>query len=75
MPEVVSVGFYGAEGYAAKTVDFEEVLGSGGGGHDIDVGFFADADLVAGAVEGFALEVGVEGEVVEAAVGKAVSIV
>ncbi len=75
MPEVVAVVFYGAEGYAAEPVDFEDVLGSRGGGDDEDVGFFADTDLVAGAVEGFAFHVGVEGKVVEAAVGEAVSVV
>ena len=68
MPEIVSVVFDGAEGYATKTVDFEDVLDSGGGSDDEDVRFFANADLVACAVEGFTLEVGVEGEVIEASV-------
>ncbi len=51
------------------------MLGSGGVGDDEDVGFFADADLVAYGVEVFALEVGVEGEVVEAAVCEAVAVI
>jgi hypothetical protein len=32
---------------------------AGGGGADVDVGFFADADLVAEGVEGAGFEVGV----------------
>lgn len=75
MPEIVPVIFYGAEGYAAKPMDFKDVLGSGGRGDNEDVGFLSNANLVAGAVEGFAFKVGVEGEVVEAAVGEAVSII
>lgn len=75
MPEIVPVIFYGAEGYTAEPVDFENVLCSGWGRDDEDVGLFADADLVASAVEGFAFEVRVEGEVVEAAVGETVSII
>ena len=42
---------------------------------DEDVGFFASADLVADGVDGGVLLVGVQGEVVEAAVGKTVSII
>ena len=45
-----------------------------GGGH-VDVGFFTGADLVANAVEGLALEMRVEGEVVKTAVGEAVAVV
>ena len=50
-------------------MQFEHLLAAGGGGGDVDVAFFADADLVAQAVEGIATTVCVEGEVVEAAVG------
>lgn len=75
MAEVVAVGFDTAEGDTAEAVDLENVLGAGGGGDDEDVGFFADADLVTDGVEDLALLMGVEGEVVEAAVGKAVPIV
>lgn len=42
---------------------------------DVNVGFFARADALAGRVQGFALEVGVQGEVVEAAVGEAVAVI
>lgn len=73
--EVVAVGFYAAEGDPTKAVDLEDVLDAGGGGDDENVGFFADADLVADGVEDLALLVSVEGEVVEAAVGEAVAII
>lgn len=46
-----------------------------GGGGDVDVGFFADADLVAEGIEVRAFEVRVKGEVVEAAVGEAVAVI
>lgn len=42
---------------------------------DVDVGFFARANHLPGRVQGFALEVRVQREVVETAVGEAVSIV
>lgn len=48
---------------------------SGGGGADVDVGFFADAYAISCAVEGGALEVRVEREIVQAAVGEAVSVI
>ena len=73
--EVVAVGFDGTEGDAAEAVDLEDVLRTVGVRDDKDVGFFADADLVADGVELLALQVGVEGEVVEAAVGQAVAVV
>ena len=60
MSEVVSVVLDGAEGYAAETVYFQNMLGARGRSDDENVGFFAHADLIASAVEGFALEVGVE---------------
>ena len=48
MPEVVAVVLDAAEGDAAEAVDLEDELGASGGGDDVDVGFFADADAVAG---------------------------
>ena len=75
MAQIVTVGLYAAEGDAAQAVDFDNVLRAGRGGADVDVGFFADADLVADGVKGRAFQVRVEGEVVEAAVGEAVAIV
>ena len=67
--QVVAVRFHRAEGDATEAVDFEDALGSRGRGADEDVGFLADADARAEGVEGGFLEVGVQGEVVEAAVG------
>ncbi len=75
MAEVIAVGFDRAEGDAAQAVDFHDELPVRGGGADVDVGFLAAADHVAGGVEGFLLEVRVQGEVVVAAVGEAVSVV
>lgn len=75
LAQVVSVGFHGAEGDAAQSVDLEHHLGAGGGGDDEDVGFFADADLVADGVDGLLFLVGVQGEVVQAAVGEAVAVI
>ena len=51
------------------------MLCAGGGGDDENVGFFTRADLVADGVDGGVLLVGVEGEVVEAAVGEAVAVI
>jgi hypothetical protein len=42
-------------------VDFEHALETCGGCDDVDVGFFADANLVADAVDAGGLAVGVEG--------------
>ena len=75
MPEIVPVVLDGAERYTAKAVDFEDVLGSGGRSDNKYVRLFTNANLVAGAVEGFVFHVGVKGEVIEATVGKAVPIV
>lgn len=75
MLQIIAIVFDAAEGDAAESVDLEDELGAGWGGADVDVGFFADADAVACAVEGGAFEVGVEGEVVESAVGEAVSVI
>ena len=75
MPQVVAVGFHRAEGDAPQAVEFEDVGDPCGGGGDVDVGFFADADLVAEGEERGVFEVRVEGEVVEPAVGEAVAVV
>jgi hypothetical protein len=50
-------------------MEFEDLLAVGWGGSDVDIAFFADADLVAQAEDGVAAAMGVEGEVVEAAIG------
>ena len=90
LAQVVAVVLDGAEGDAAEPVDLEDALlfirlmlvaGLGGRiwgsrrGAEVDVGFLASADARTGAVEGVALQVGVEGKVVEAAVGEAVAVV
>ncbi len=75
MSQVVAVVFYAAEGDAAEAVDFHDELGTAWGSADVDVGFLAHADAIACAVEDGSLEVGVEGEVVETAVGEAVSVI
>ena len=46
--EVVAVVLDAAEGDAAESVDLQDELGAGRGGYDVDVGFFAHADAVAG---------------------------
>ena len=71
MTEIVSVVLDRAEGYATQAVNFQDALcvfggggvGRGGGWRcaDVYVAFFAGADAGAGAVEGVAFEVGVEG--------------
>lgn len=58
MLEVVTVVLDASEGYAAQAVDFQDILGAGGGGYDVDVGFFAHADAVAGRVQGLPFKVG-----------------
>lgn len=75
MPEVVTVVLDAAEGYAAQAVDFQNKLAAGGGGYDVDVGFFAHADAVAGRVQSLPFEMGVQGEIVKAAVGETVPVV
>jgi hypothetical protein len=45
--EVVAVGLDGAEGDTPEAVDLEDMLRAGRGGDDEDVGFFANADLIA----------------------------
>lgn len=56
-------------------MDFENELCASGRGYNIDVGFFANANAVARAVDSSALEVGVERQIVETTVGKAVPII
>lgn len=75
LAQVVAVGLDGAERDAAEAVDLEDQLGARGVGDDHDVGFFADADAAADAVDVLLGGVRVEGEVVEAAVGEAVAVV
>lgn len=73
--QVVAVGLDGAEGDAAEAVDLEDALDAGVVGDEEDVALLADADAVADAVDGALAGVGVQGEVVEAAVGQAVAVV
>ena len=56
-------------------MDFEYELLAGGVRDYVDVGFFANADAVTCAVEGFVFKVGVECEIIEAAVGETVTII
>lgn len=56
-------------------MDLEDELCPRCVGDDEDVGFFADADLVADGVDGAVFLVCVQGEVVEAAVGEAVAVI
>lgn len=73
--QVVAVGLDGAEGDAAEAVDLEDALDAGLVGDEEDVALLADADAAADAVDGALGGVGVQGEVVEAAVGQAVAVV
>ena len=75
MLQVVSVVLDAAERDAAESVDFEYLLLAGGVCDHVDIGFFAHADAISCAVESFMFEVGVECEIVEAAVGETVAIV
>ena len=56
-------------------MDLEHELFTGLVGDDEDVGFLADADLVADRVDGRVLLMGVQRQVVEAAVGEAVAVI
>jgi hypothetical protein len=56
-------------------VDFEDPLHARGVCDDEDVAFFADADLVADAVDGGFALVSVKGKIVQSTVGEAVAIV
>ena len=75
MLQVVSVIFDAAERDAAESVDFEYELLARGVRDHVDVGFFANADAVTCAVESFVFKVGVECEIVEAAIGETVPII
>lgn len=75
MLEIVSVVLDAAKGYAAQAVDFQDVLSAGGGGHDVDVGFFADADTIAGRVKRLTFQMCVQGQIVETAVGETISVI
>ena len=75
MFQVIAVVLDAAEGHAAEAVDLEDLLDSRWGGAEVDVGFFADADAGADAVDGIAFEMRVQGEVVETAVGEAVAVI
>lgn len=52
MPQVVAVGLDGAERDAAEAVDLENMAGARGRSDEVDVGFFARADLGAEGGEG-----------------------
>lgn len=75
MLQIVAVVFDATEGDTAKAVDFEDELGTGRGSANVDVGFLAHTNAIACAVEDGTFEVGVEGEVVEAAIGEAISVI
>ncbi len=75
MLQVVPVVLDATERDASESVNFEYKLLAGGVCDHVDVGFFANADAVPCAVEDFVFEVGVECEIVEAAVGETVAIV
>ena len=80
MAQVVPIVLYRAEGYAAESVDLQDVLlvrwGRGTWwGADVNVALFAGADAGARAVECVPLLMRVQGEVVQAAVSEAVSVV
>ena len=56
-------------------MEFQHLLSSGLRCSDVDVAFFADSYLVSEAEDGVAAAVGIEGEVVEAAVSEAIAVV
>ena len=65
MPEVIPIVLDRAKGYAAQSVDFQDVLPvrwgrRGRRGADVNVAFFTGADARARAVEGVPLLVGVQ---------------
>ena len=74
MPEVVAVVLDAAEGDAAEAVDLVDELGPRRRGHGVAGRRLDAADAVAGRVEGFPFQISVQGEIVEAAVGEAVSV-
>ena len=75
MLQVVPVILDAAERDAPESVDFEYELLAGGVRDYVDVGFFADADAVACAVESLMFKMGVKCEIVEAAIGETVTII
>lgn len=75
VPEVIAVILDAAKGYPSEPVDLEDLLRARGIGDNVDVGFLADADLVSDGVGALAFYEGVEGEVVETAVGQAISVI
>lgn len=56
-------------------MDLKDELSTRGRGHHVDIGLFANANAIACAVDRGAFEVGMEGKIVESAVGKAVSVI
>lgn len=75
MAQVVTIVLDAAEGDAAQSVDFQRALSPTRRGSDVDIRFFARADLLACGVEDLPLLMRVQSEVVEASVGKAVAVV
>lgn len=75
MAQVVAIVLDAAEGDAAQSVDLQRALSPTRRGSDVDIGFFARADLLACGVEDLTLLVRVQGEVIEASVGETVAIV
>ena len=67
--QVVTVGFHRAERDAPEAVDFEDALRAAGGGADEDIGLLADANARAEGVDDGFLEVRMQREVVESAIG------
>ena len=61
VPQIVTVCFDSAERDPAQAVNLEHVLCSGSRGDDEDIGFFANPNLVADAVDRGFLEVGMQG--------------
>lgn len=56
-------------------MDFENLELIGGRGGDVDVAFFAYANLVAETVDRVATSVGIKGEVVNASVSEAIAVI
>jgi len=73
--QIVAVVFDAAEGDAAKAVDLRDQLRTGWGSANVDVGFLAHTNAIACAVKDGTLEVIVEGEVVETAIGEAIPVI
>lgn len=75
MAQVIAIVLDAAEGDAAQSVDFQRALSPTRRGSDVDIRFFARADLLACGVEDLPLLMRVQGEVVEASVGETVAVV